>query len=282
VKGDRIWVTYGEDNRIQSFRSINVSTRTEKPPTEKQPTPPPAITQSKELLAMFDPKTSDLTHVDQKNDFRYQEGDRRGRADHATLDQTKDMMTLDGSARIADSTGSASANRIVMNQKSGDFAAEGDVRSVHQPDKNGSSSAMLSTDEVMQAHAQKMTSSDRNQKIHYEGKAVAWQGANRVEADRLDIDRDQGIMEAHGKVKSQFADKDKDKDKGDAGADDDGDKAAVKAKVPVAPVFTVVTAPDMVYTEDTRVVDYTGGVVMKRPEMIITATKIRAFLKDAD
>jgi lipopolysaccharide export system protein LptA len=169
-----------------------------------------------------------------------------------------------------------------MNQKSGDFAAEGDVRSVHQPDKNGSSSAMLSTDEVMQAHAQKMTSSDRNQKIHYEGKAVAWQGANRVEADRLDIDRDQGIMEAHGKVKSQFADKDKDKDKGDAGADDDGDKAAVKAKVPVAPVFTVVTAPDMVYTEDTRVVDYTGGVVMKRPEMVITAAKIRAFLKDAD
>ena len=47
-------------------------------------------------------------------------------------------------------------------------------------------------------------------------------------------------------------------------------------------MFTVVTAPDMVYTEETRVVDYTGGVVMKRPEMIITAKTIRAFLKDAD
>jgi lipopolysaccharide export system protein LptA len=43
-----------------------------------------------------------------------------------------------------------------------------------------------------------------------------------------------------------------------------------------------VTAPDMVYVEDTRVVDYTGGVVLKRPDMIITSTKIRAFLKDAD
>jgi lipopolysaccharide export system protein LptA len=291
VKGDHIWVTYGADNRIQSFRSINVTTRTEKPPTEKQPLPPPAITTSKELLAIFDPKTSDLAHLDQKTDFRYQEGDRRGRADHATLDQQKDLMTLEGAARVQDPTGSASADRIVMNQKSGDFTAEGHVASTHLPDKSGSSSALLATDQVMQAHAQRMTSSDNNQKIHYEGNAVAWQGANRVDADRLDIDRDKGIMEAHGKVKSQFADKEKKaKDEpgtdgnGSDGSDEDGDgdKAAAKAKAPAAPVFTVVTAPDMVYTEDTRVVDYTGGVVMKRPDMIITAKKIRAFLKDAD
>src|SRR5580704_3086701 len=167
VKGDHIWVTYGADNRIQSFRSINVSTRTEKPPTEKQPSPPPAITSSKELLAIFDPKTSDLAHLDQKSDFRYQEGDRRGRADHATLDQTKDLMTLEGSARVSDPTGSASADRIVMNQKSGDFTADGHVASTHMPDKSGSSSALLSNDEGMQAHAQPMTSSDNNQKIHY-------------------------------------------------------------------------------------------------------------------
>jgi lipopolysaccharide export system protein LptA len=116
---------------------------------------------------------------------------------------------------------------------------------------------------------------------------VAWQGANRVEADRLDIDRDGGRMEAHGKVKSQFADKDKkDADSNDGGGDGPGDKAAIKTaaqtKTPAAPIFTVVTAPDMVYVEDTRVVDYTGGVVLKRPDMIITSTKIRAFLKDAD
>jgi len=284
VKGDRIWVTYGAENRIQSFRSVNATTRTEKPPTEKQPTPPPAITTSKELFATFDPKTSELSRLEQKADFRYQEGDRRGRADHAALDQSKDLMTLEGSARVSDPTGSAAADRIVMNQKSGDFTADGHVASTHQPDKTGSSSAMLATDQVMQARAQRMTSSDNNQKIHYEGKAIAWQGANRVEADRLDIDRDQGIMEADGKVRSEFADKDK-KDKDDPGRDDgndDGDKAAAKAKLTAAPVFTVVTAPHMVYTEETRVVDYTGGVVMKRPEMVITSAKIRAFLKDAD
>ena len=92
-----------------------------------------------------------------------------------------------------DSTGSAAADKIVMNQKSGDFTAEGHVMSTHEPDQNGNSSAMLSTDESdAGARADQMTSTDNNQKIHYEGNAVAWQGANRVEADRLDIDRDGG------------------------------------------------------------------------------------------
>jgi lipopolysaccharide export system protein LptA len=285
MKGDHFWITYGAENRIQSFKSINVSTRTDKPVNPDKPTviPPPAFTESKELLALFDAKTSELSHLDQKTDFRYHEGDRQGRSDHATLDQTKDLMVLEGSARVWDPTGSANADRIDMNQKTGDFTAKGHVASMHQPDKSGSSSAMLSTDEVMQARAEVMVSTENNLKIHYEGNAVAWQGANRVEADKLDIDRDNGKMEAHGKVKSQFADKDKkDPDTVGEGA---SDKAATKTKtnaVPGAPIFTVVTASDMVYMEDTRIVDYTGGVNLKRPDMTITSTKIRAFLKDAD
>jgi len=31
----------------------------------------------------------------------------------------------------------------------------------------------------------------------------------------------------------------------------------------------------MVYTEDTRIVDYTGGAVMKRPDMTVTGKQIR-------
>jgi len=274
VKGDRIWITYGDDNRIQTFRTLNAFTRTEKPATPTDPSPPPALTESKEMFATFDPKTSDLARLDQKTDFTYQEGLRHARAAQAVHEQDQNMMTLTGGARVWDSTGSASADKIVMNQKSGDFTAEGHVASMHEPDKNGNSSAMLSTDEVMQARAQKMTSADNNQTIHYEGNAVAWQGANRVEADRLDIDRDNQVMEAHGKVKSQFVDKDK-KDEADG-------ERPPKPKPATAPIFTTVTAPDMVYTEDSRIVTYSGGAVMKRPDMTVTAKQIRAFLKDAD
>src|SRR5579885_972891 len=273
LQGDKIWIAYGAENRIQSFRSINVTTRTDKPPTARQAAPPPALTQSKEILATFDPATGDLARVEQKTNFRYQEGDRQARADDAVLEQQKDLITLNGGARLWDPTGSAAADRIVMNQKSGDYTAEGHVVSTRQPDKDGKSSAMLSTEEVLQARAQRMTSANGNKKIHYEGQAVAWQGANRVEAERLDIDRDKQILEAHGQVVSQFVDKSKDGNARDKGA------TAGKA---AAPVFTVVRAPDLVYHEDTRLAIYQGGATMTRPDLTVAGREIRAYLKDSD
>ncbi len=267
LKGDRIWIAYGAENRIQSFRSVNASTRTEKPATQGQPAPPPALTESQEIVATFDPRTSELARLEQKTDFRYEEGVRRARADRATLEQQKDLITLDGSARVSDPTGSAAADRIVMNQKSGDYTAEGRVVSTRLPDRKGKSSAMLSNQETLQARARRMVSTENNQKIHYDGDAVAWQGANRVAADRLDIDRTRQIMEAHGKVVSQFVDKSK-KDE--------------PAKPAPAPVFTVVRAPDLVYTEETRVAHYTGGVTLGRPGLNVAGKEIRAFLKDGE
>jgi len=273
MQGDRIWITYGADNRIQSFRAINASTRTDKPGT---PPPPPMLTQSKELLATFDPKTSELSRLEQKTDFRYEEGVRRATADRATLEQAKDVITLEGSARTSDPTGTAAADRLVLNQKSGDFVADGRVSTTHLPDqKPSSSSSLLSDAELMQGRAQHMTSAEKNQKLHYEGNAVVWQGVNRVEADRIDIDRTRQIFEAHGKVVSQFADKSADKTAGEK-AD------ARKPTAAPVPVFTVVKAPDLVYTDDTRIADYRGGAAMVRPGLIVNGKELKAYLNERD
>lgn len=147
MQGDRIWVAYGKENRIQSVRSVNASTLTERPPkapgTRQGSMPTVTRTQSKDILATFDPNTSELVRLEQTTNFQYEEGDRRARGDKATLDQSKDLMTLDGSARILDPTGSVNADRIVMNQKTGDYTADGHVSSTRQPDRKGASSAML-------------------------------------------------------------------------------------------------------------------------------------------
>ena len=298
LKGDKVWITYGAENKIESFRSTNVTTRTEKPPTPKQPAPPPAITSSKDILATFDPKTSELARVEQKGEFRYQEGDREARASMAILEQQKDVMTLDGQARLADPTGSTTADRIVIDQRSGDFTADGNVASTRQPDKDGKSSAMLATDQVMEARAQRMVSTGhgKDQKIHYEGKAgnraMAWQGANRVTADKLDIDRQRHILEADGNVLSQFVDKDKAKDKAKSDAGKDGKAAATSKAAETsktgAPAYTVVKSPHLVYSDETRLALYQGGVELRRPpvgsgpDMTVTSRELRAYLKDSD
>ncbi|MCU1339259.1 MAG: OstA family protein [Bryobacterales bacterium] len=273
MKGDRIWVAYGRENRIQSVRSINASTLTERPPKAPKTTPTLTRTQSKDILATFDPNTSEMVRLEQTTNFQYEEGERRARGDRATLDQSKDLMTLEGSARTWDPTGSVNADRILLNQKSGDYTADGHVSSTRQPDRKGSSSAMLSNEEVMQAVAERMISSGDNKHIRYEGGARAWQGANRVDADRIEIDRDRRVMEAHGKVVSQFADKAQEKA---------GEQKSSKAKAAAAPVFTVVRAADLVYTEETRVAVYQGGVVLSRPGLTVNSRELQAFLKPAD
>jgi len=276
MQGDRIWVAYGKENRIQSVRSVNASTLTERPPKAPKTMPSVTRTQSKDILATFDPNTSEMVRLEQTTNFQYEEGDRRARGDKATLDQSKDLMTLDGSARILDPTGSVNADRIVMNQKSGDYTADGHVSSTRQPDRKGASSAMLSNEEVMQAVADKMISTGENKHIRYEGNARAWQGANRVDADRIEIDRDRRMMEAHGKVVSQFADKSQDKNQ------EKNQNKNSKSKAPVAPLFTVVRATDLVYTEETRIAEYQGGVSLTRPSLTVNSKELKAFLKPAD
>ena len=57
-----------------------------------------------------------MTQLEQWDDFKYQEGDRQAKADRAVLEQSKDQITLSGSARIWDPTGSTAAKTIVMAQ----------------------------------------------------------------------------------------------------------------------------------------------------------------------
>ena len=253
-------------NRIQSFRSINASTRTEKP------TGPPMLTDSKEILATFDGAGA-LATLDQNKNFHYQEGDRRATADRAVLEQSKNIITLDGSARSWDPTGSANSDRLIMNQQSGDFTADGHVTTTHVGDeKSKPGSAMLSSNEVMQGKADHLVSTSHNQKLHYEGNASVWQGANRVTAEKIDIDRTVRTFQAHGKVVSQLADKSSDKTP---------DKTTDKTAKPKATIFTVVRAPDLEYSDETRLAHYKGGALMTRPDLSVNGQEIKAYLNAA-
>jgi lipopolysaccharide export system protein LptA len=165
---------------------------------------------------------------------------------------------------------------MVMDQKTGDFTAEGHVASLRQPEAQAKPSAMLSNDEIRQAQAQKMVSTNKNKKVHYEGNAVAWQGANRVNADKLDMDSEHHVMEADGNVVSQFVDKPKDEKPADGKT-----KAAPKSTAPL--VTTVVRAGHMLYTDDSRTAFYKGGVALTRGTTLnVKSNELRAFFKDAD
>jgi len=230
---------------------------------------PPAITSSKGMSAQFEPKTGTLTKLEQWEDFKYQEGDRQAKADRAVLDQAKDQIALIGLARFWDSTGSTSARTILLTQKTGDVQADGDVTSTRLPDKKDrkpeqQTGSMLSGDEPIQAKAARMTAKDHNQQIRYEGDALMWQGSNRLQANRIDIDRRNGRLQAEGNVFTQLLDK------------------AETAKQKKGAVFTIVRAPRMEYSDKDRIAHYDGGVLLTRGTMVVRSRELRAFLKEDD
>jgi len=289
MNGDKIWLAYGPKNQIESCRSVSVTTRTEKPkPKDAKAAPAPELTWSKNLLASF--QASQLSKLEQSGDFRYQEGDRRAKADRAVLEQTDNRIDLVGAARVWDSTGSADADQIVLDQKTGDFSAEGNVSSTRLPDQKKEAAGsgppdqngggMLSQDEPLHARAKKMRSTDNNTEIRYEGNAVLWQGANRLEADVVQIDRENNLLVAHGNVRSQLLDKGQDSAKSGKTTAPAGKGQKPAATKPALSVFTIVRAPELNYDDNKRLARYSGGAVLERPSMTVKGREIQAFLRN--
>ena len=281
VDASHLRVLYGEGSYVDTFLAWNPVTRTDKPvlpnakgkPASGPPTP--SMTWSDELTARFQPNTNQVAAIEQKGHFRYQEGARKASSKSALFDQLANRMTLIDTARVQDDTGSAYADKIIMNQTSGDMDAFGNVFSTHAPDKNEKpGTSMLDNTKSMQAKADTMLTRDNNTTIHYEGHAVMWQGANRTLANVIDIDRNEQTLHANGNVVSELLDN-----------DSSNHPAADSNLAPVAetpPQFTTIFAPDLVYRDDKRIADYTGGVKLLRnkakTKMTILSKELLAYL----
>ena len=282
MDADRITMTYADENRIRDLRATQVQTRTEYPGAAKKRDP--ALTWSKDLNASFHPQTGELAQLEQWDQFRYEEGSRKAKSDHATLNAPDEKITLRGVARVSDPTGATDADTIWINQKNSDFDAEGHVVSSRLPDPqkpaapgatSGKSGSLLGGEELTQARAKVMHTRDDNQQIQYEGDAMLWQGANRITAQRIDIDRRTDVLVATTGVVSQFVER-----KTPVAPAAQGSAVAAKPAppAPAETIFTVVKSQTMHYNDRTRIAHYRGEVFLTRPGLQVQSQELQAFL----
>jgi lipopolysaccharide export system protein LptA len=145
----------------------------------------------------------------------------------------------------------------------------GKVFSVRAPEKNQKpGTSMLDQTQPLQAKADKMRSRENNFHVFYDGNVVMWQGADRITADKIEINRDEQTLEASGNVVSELVDNKK-------SPATTGSKPTVPAD---NPVYTTVKAPNLLYHDDTRIALYSGGVTLLRNSMTVTSKELRAFL----
>jgi len=270
LEGNDMVISYSPGNHIDSFSARNVKTITDPTAEERKRSQAATNTRSQEMRAHFEPNSNQLASLEQWGDFSYEEGDRRARASKATLDQKENVMVLETNpnaapARVWDANGSTTAEHIRLDQRTGNFTAEGKVNSSRLPEKDQKNS-MLSGDEPLQAQARKMISTNRNRTVHYEGNVNLWQGANRIQADVVDVDREKKSITADGNVVTNLWDQPK----------------AENENTPAPPaMLTVVHAAHLVYTDENRLAIYTGGVLLNHTGMRVKSRELRAFLADA-
>jgi lipopolysaccharide export system protein LptA len=258
IDGERLWIHFGPDNRIRAFRAIQVATRSE-PAAAEQRKSSPSLTWSQDLLAQFDPASGKLLQLEQWGEFRYQEGSRRAVADKGTLDEARDTLALSGKARVWDETGSTAADELILARASGDLTAAGNVRTTRLDDKKAASD-LLASGEPVHATARRMVAANRRTNIVYEGDAVLWQGANRLRAERIEIDRNLRRLSAAGNVTSQLL------EKANSQAAGDGE----------APKYLLVQAAEMVYVEPASEAHYRENVRLRRGALEVAAHELRA------
>ncbi len=293
VDCSRLRVIYGEGSYVDTFRAWNVATHTDKPVSTVRVAPlqtggapggratgtPPALTWSDEMTAKFTPNSNQVATIEQAGNFRYEEGVRKAWAKKALVEQNINRITLTDSAHVLDDTGSAIADQIVMNQANGDMNATGHVVSTHEPDRNQKpGTSMLDDTKAMDAQADNMQTRDNNTKVLYEGHAVMWQGANRISANEIDVDRDAQSLHAVGNVVSELVDNKAPGTAPDQSASAKASQPESGADAGKAPIFTIVRAPEVFYRDDTRIAHYTGGVKLIRGKMTVTSKELLAYL----
>ncbi|HYA17076.1 MAG TPA: LPS export ABC transporter periplasmic protein LptC [Bryobacteraceae bacterium] len=277
LKADRFQMIYGPKNEIQEFHAngtpaVPASTETQPSAEErakKNASPAVAYTTSRDIDATFDDK-GELKRMAQRTGFRYTQGVRRAQADNAVLENDRNQMDLDSHARIQDDTGTTMADRIRIDQATGDFDAKDHVFTTRLPDQKRSEdskpdSGVIDNDQPVQGTADHVISTNHNRLIHYIGHAVLWQPANRIQSDRVDIDREKKTVVADGKVITQFQDQPK-----------EGEPP------PPTPIFTLVKSEKMTYADADLLANYSGGVDFRRPGLTVTSATLKAFLNPKD
>jgi lipopolysaccharide export system protein LptA len=163
----------------------------------------PQIITADELVATFGSK-GDWQTLDEHGKVHFQQADRQASAAHARIIRPTDMVTLDGSPILSDATSRTTAGgEVAINQKTGALKAAGDVISTYVSSPNGSSSINLGPGPA-HISSDSLAGSTTSGHAIYTGHARLWQDQSLLNADRIELWRDEKKLQADGHVVAVF------------------------------------------------------------------------------
>ena len=161
----------------------------------------PQTTTSSELATTFD-STGEWATLDQTGNVRFQQSDRQATAARAQVIRATDMIKLAGSPVLSDASSRTTAGAVQINQKTGEIHATGGVVSTYLASSQnaemniGSGPGHVSADSLV--------GSNTSGHAVYAGRARLWQGQSVLDAQQIELWRDEKKMLASGNVVAVF------------------------------------------------------------------------------
>jgi lipopolysaccharide export system protein LptA len=134
-------------------------------------------------------------------DVRLNEGNRSARADHAIFERAEQTATLTGHATARDAANLTSAQKLTFWQSTGDVQADGNVRSSDLSARGGAIHLAPVAGNISSDH---LTGNSKSGLARYTGHARLWQGDSVLEAESIELFRNDRKMNAAGNVRAVF------------------------------------------------------------------------------
>jgi lipopolysaccharide export system protein LptA len=147
------------------------------------------------------------TEARQDGNVRFEEapgvnGRRTGHADHARLLQATDTLTLTKNAEISDAESDSVAPAFILNQRTGEARGEGGVRTTYR--RVDPKSALNFAPQPAHISADRLAADRASGHALYSGHARMWQGDAVIQADAIELRREERELAGAGHVNARL------------------------------------------------------------------------------
>jgi len=248
----------GNLTRFAAERTVRVIADSPNRPSARR------ISTSDHFTATLDPRARSIARIEQWGRYQYQDAEKQARAERADYSGEREVIVLRGEAVVWNATGKLSANRIALDNATGNVQAEGNVSTTYLPTPRSEASDSL----PIHAVAERLQYDSTTGKAEYQGHVRLWQGNSLLEAGWVELDRRQRQLEARGKVYSVFTQLPVKHAKGSA----ENRSARAGETEP-----TEIRSEDLLYKEDERRATYRGEVRMRSASATVHSGELEVF-----
>ncbi|MGH9377377.1 MAG: LPS export ABC transporter periplasmic protein LptC [Terriglobia bacterium] len=273
VTAGKFQMAFDPAGRLENIHGFSSTRIVDQPPLNAKHSALPLVSTGDELLAKVDPATGAIETLQQKGNFKFQQGASRARAAEAQFEAQKQTLALSGRPELWDADGRIRADHILVGLADGVAEGRGNVQSIHfsLPPGSGSPAGATADSSPIIVLADRVTAYRERQYAHYEGNVRASHGPDVVQSSSLDVYRKQQQLSSGKGVVTSLVEPAL-SDAPESGGPSKHNKSEAGAVQPVT-----ITADRLQYFNLGREAVYQGNVRMVSTDTTFTADRLQIY-----